>query len=182
MVKPRQDEPNLNSAYKNEHSAQIPVQIRTAESEIVRAIPIDILKTFEVRLQQKRILDPNHLSFGSIWFLAETEKNICLWRRGCSIAEEQRFNFYVNVPALVRKRISQLDSETVDSPFVNPLWGLVPPSTELLQLEKEYHLSFLSIWSKVEEHLLALRAIRDIIEWKTQPNANTTREVVILPG
>jgi hypothetical protein len=59
-----------------------------------------------------------------LWFLAETERNIFLWRQGKSLDDVEDYEFWVDIPSLITKRRVQLESPQGLNPFTNPNWGI----------------------------------------------------------
>lgn len=84
----------------------------------------NLLKTLETRLHQR--MDFPALpgkTFHPLWFLVETEINIFLWRNGFSLAEKDTFEFWLDIPRMIEKRLSSLHgSPKEESPFSNPGW------------------------------------------------------------
>lgn len=149
-------------------SAQnVPGGRRSLQAIPVTAILADILKTFEMQLIQKGILtSPPPGVSNPIWFLAEVEQNIFLWRSGYSIGDRDNFEFWIDIPALIKKRLNQLNNRDYENPFTNPLWGIDGTSDdneEHCELRKnmggkedKYLRDFLGAFTKIEAHAHAL--------------------------
>lgn len=99
---------------------------------------LGILKSIEHELQRRGLLSPEDTSPTPLWFIAETERNVFLWRTGQSLDDARKYSFWVDVPALVEKRRAQLDNPTDGNPFINPLWGSAPLDPSLLARERDY--------------------------------------------
>ncbi len=184
MVTPTKDHPSNFNLFKIEQPSNGNVQSsRDNPPTLARAIPIENFRSFEEKLQSRGLICSSSLSYGSLWFLIETEKNVFLWRRGLSLSAESEFRFYVDVRALVTKRLQQIrDSKKfgADTPFINPLWSISPPNEDALEFECRYLTTLESIWTKVEEHMLALKLIAELIEAQTKENQAIDRETVVL--
>jgi len=164
--------------YKNEH-CWAPSEHNCPNS----SLSIEVLRRFETILQERGLIpQPTILSFNPLWFLAETEKNIFLWRRGCSLIQQDEFAFRIDAKALVSKRLRQLQCCDHDTPFINPLWGLTPPDETTIQQEIEYLLAFMAIWERAEEHVTALGILSDALAKELGVQAqDEEREEVLLP-
>lgn len=116
--------------------------------------------------------------FTPLWFLAETERNVFLWRRGCSVIQEDEFEFWVNIEGLIAKRLKQLESTDSENPFLNPLWGYAPMDEETRLREKRYLLDLKNIVAALENHMHAL----SVIGSELCKEAKGKRELVVLPS
>lgn len=117
------------------------VQSCTTEASAIpiNTVTIDVLRSIEARLTERGFLpEPVGPSFGFLWFIAETERNVFLWRNGMSIADADRFEFWVNLPNLIEKRLRQLQLRDNDNPFINPLWGVSGQNGDHAKRELEY--------------------------------------------
>ena len=95
------------------------------------AILADVLKTLEVQFQRRGMLPSGTesgpgMAFHPLWFVAETERNVFLWRQGCSLIQQDEFEFWIDIEALISKRLNQLDSADPENPFLNPLLDTTP--------------------------------------------------------
>jgi len=148
--------------------------------KLQQAVLAEVLKTIEMQFQARGLIDPIEPgTFNPIWFLAETEQNIFLWRHGYSLVEKEDFEFWVNVEALLEKRLNQLSSFQPDNPFVNPLWGLALPDPELIHREVEYLHSFRRAFGKIEAHAHALSQVGNILKKELAPAGGPA--LVLLP-
>ncbi len=108
---------------------------------------------------------PKLESQGGIWFLAETERDIFLWRHGLSIKERIQFEFWIDIARLVDKRLTQLTLMGLDNPFFGGCD------------EREYLLAFLREFSRIAKYIHALnQAISVVTAEKYQE-----KPIILLP-
>lgn len=116
----------------------------------------EMLRQMEEQLIARGLLRKNPASqFNPVWYLAETERNIFLWKNGCSIIQLDEFEFWVDIPQLISKRLEQLNNFDKSNPLINPHWGLSTISEQDLEEEKNYLNNFLNLVSVVQDHLAA---------------------------
>lgn len=167
----------LNIPCKNEQSGG-----RFVQSVPTSAILMDALRSFEIQLQKRGMIDsPNAQIFNPIWFVAETERNVFLWRRGCSLIQQDEFEFWIDIDRLIEKRVEQLINCQSDSPFVNPLWGVSVLDKATAGREVEYLKSLQEIISKADDHLHALSRVSSMLQNELVPGSGE-REIVVLPA
>ena len=82
------------------------------------AILLGVLKAIEKELHRRGLLGNTVDQAMPLWFLAETERNVFLWRNGKSIDDCHAFSFWIDVPALIAKRRSHLSRCNGFNPFV----------------------------------------------------------------
>jgi hypothetical protein len=82
------------------------------------AILLGVLKAIEKELGRRGLLRPAVDQAMPLWFLAETERNVFLWRHGRSIDDCRAYNFWVDIPALIEKRRNHLSRCRGFNPFV----------------------------------------------------------------
>lgn len=141
----------------------------------------DMLKTLEEALNKRGILQREASDlFQPLWYIVETEKNVFLWKRGCSLIQQDEFEFWVDLPALIKKRQAQLERDDGLNPFVNHLWGLGAISTDAKTRELNYLGEFLSVVSDIQEHLCALSEVSKLLH--SHLNNLPEREHVVLPS
>lgn len=143
------------------------------------AVHLHLIKTLETEILNRRMLDGGSSLFNPLWFLAETERNVFLWRRGCSIIQEDEFEFWVDIPALIEKRLGQLSRFDGENPFMNPLWGLSIADKETATKEERYLQSLFELINDVLLHLEALSIAASRI--CREESAAGEKEVVVLP-
>ena len=69
------------------------------------AILYDTVRVFEQALAARGLIDTGlYRGVTPLWFLAETERNIYLWRRGLSLDQSDNFEFWVDLRALIDKQ------------------------------------------------------------------------------
>lgn len=143
------------------------------------AVLWEVLHGVEVQLQRKGLLpQPAPTSFNPLWFLAQTERNVFLWRRGCSLIDQDRFEFWIDVPALLEKRRRQIEKGDANNPFTNPLWGEAAEDPALAQRECEYLDQFAELMLQAAAHAHAL----SIMGSEIQRQLSGARERVVLPA
>lgn len=163
------------SSYSSVHNRAHIRQALPAE-----AMLLGLLKTVETRLQERRLignLAPQ--SCNPLWFLAETERNIFLWRRGCSIVQQDEFEFWVDPFLLINKRARQLARSDPENPFLNPLWGSVTSPLDGGQREVDYLEALARAFATLGGHPHALSVVGSLLA-EEQGEAGT-REIVLLP-
>ena len=167
--------PSKNEQTKSEQSS--PAELREKG-----AVLLDVLRTLEQELQKRGFLDSGgESSFNPLWFVAETERNVFLWRRGCSLIQKDEFEFWIDVRALIEKRLSALDRYDPQNPFVNPLWGEPATSLDSVTRERAYLEAFLGKLETLHGHAYALcevgsRVLRELCGEAAE------RERVLLPS
>jgi hypothetical protein len=145
----------------------------------VSAVLWDVLRGIEMELQRKGLLSPPApASFNPLWFVAETERNVFLWQKGCSLIDQDQFEFWIDIPKLVQKRIRQLERQDGNNPFTNPLWGQAEQDSSLVECEREYLEQFDELLSQIEGHAHAL----SIVGSEVQRELHGRRPRVVLPS
>lgn len=133
-----------------------------------------------MQLQKRGIIPcPAMQAFNPLWFVAETERNVFLWRRGCSLIQQDEFEFWIDLPKLIDKRLHQLASQN-DSPFVNPLWGISVLDKDSAKREQDYVRAFAEIQERISGHMNALSHIGSLLIRELVSAGD--REVVVLPA
>ncbi len=175
---PSTEHPATNSAEL--HKIERPNDLKSiqAASHLVLA---DTLRTLEEAFSAKGLLDrePQDI-FQPLWYLVETERNVFLWKRGCSIIQQDDFEFWVDIPALIQKRRRQLENADAHNPFVNSLWGIGTDTVESASRELNYLEEFLSLLADIQEHLCALCEATSQVQ--STLNGPPARERVVLPS
>ena len=146
------------------------------------AILLDSLKTLEIQLQHRDLLSQRDKAHSNqpIWFLAETERNIFLWRAGLSLADAKHFEFWVDIEELIKKRLNQLEQAGPDNPFLNPLWGSMVFDSQIAQNESEYLECFLNILNSIQNHANALSQVVSELMQEIDGKTNEKR-IILLP-
>lgn len=165
--------------FKNEHLGS-----KSAQSLPAWAVLLDVVRNLEIQFQKRGLLGPaGAFTHTPIWFLAETERNVFLWRNGLSLTEEASFEFWVDLRALVEKRLLHLNSrDQPDNPFLNPLWGIsaAPTQGDLAANEEQYLAAFSELARKIEEHIHALSHFGSVLQQKLNHGDNE-RHIILLP-
>ncbi len=145
------------------------------------AVHLSILRTLETELQKRDKLPQSTISQSiPLWFIAETERNIFLWRTGRSIIEKDNFEFWIDIPRLIDKRLNQLKSQDENNPFLNPYWGTTTPEGSLIHEETLYLNEFKTVIQNINIHLNAL-SIATSNALKTIIPGFSEKEPVLLP-
>lgn len=124
---------------------------------------LGVLKSVETELRKRDMLSAGTISVSPLWFLAETERNIYLWRNGKSIDDQQDFSFWIDITALISKRREQLKRASVLNPFTNPLWGASQFDNKLVEQERDYLDSFEDLVHSILKHAEALSVASETI-------------------
>ncbi len=169
----------VHSAYKSEHASDSisPKFPRTG-------ILLSVTKTFETRLIEKGILKiPNEGNFNPLWFLAETERNVYLWRNKQSLTNRDDYIFWLDINRLISKRLSQLENIDLQNPFLNN-FGIAGADRVNVNNEREYYLRFQEIYNQSEPHLTALSWISMIsfAYGAEEEKEFSDKKLVILPA
>lgn len=103
----------------NAATQQVRTRVRKNDQPLPEhAILLGVLKAIEKELQRRKLLGRSADQAMPLWFLAETERNIYLWRSGRSIDDCHEFSFWVDVPELIDKRRKHLSRCRGYNPFV----------------------------------------------------------------
>lgn len=146
------------------------------------AVLADVLRTVETQLASRGFLrEQRQGCFNPIWYLAETERNVFLWKRGCSVVQQDEFEFWIDIHALIEKRLRQLDSFDSQNPFLNPLWGVATADKDSAEYERQYLLSFAEAMRQIESHLHALSRLGSLLLSELEGESEG-RERVVLPA
>ncbi len=145
------------------------------------AITLEVLKLMETHLQRRNLLpSTTTTSFRYLWFVAETERNVFLWRNQLSLGDAGNFDFWVIVDELVQKRVSQLEQRDSENPFTNPVWGESSGSALNVTSEIKYLEMFHEIYKRSAAHAHALCKVMQGIS-KEMGMGLSERVPVVLP-
>ena len=146
------------------------------------ALLLSILKPLETHLQKRRLLRQATVGSSSpIWFSAVTERNVFLWRKGYSLREQDRFEFWVVPEKLIEKRIEQLRLiRSGDLQFITGTGGLPTLDVEGALREEEYLRCFLEIYNRIDGQAFVLSQVQLRIEQELAPKRGT-RIPICLP-
>ena len=141
------------------------------------AVLLHLLKTLEARLVERALVAAPRAAGSPLWFIAETERNVYLWRRGLSLKDASLFEVWIDIPTLLAKRLRQLRAETREpNPFTTGLWGA---EAEGIRDEEEYLLSFESAVTPLIAHAHALSKVGEALSREHSRNESLT--TIVLP-
>lgn len=172
--------------YNNHHSESLLTDMQILHTQArkkVRTPPagtmlFEILKPIEQELSSRELLGVPHSHIAPLWFIAETERNIFLWRKGQSIADHYRYSFWIDLHALIAKRKAQLRRNRGCNPFVGS--GSSEPHYAVSQ-EYEYLELFEGAAQSIIRYASAVSlASCDILDAMSPDKSQ--REIVILPS
>ena len=139
---------------------------------------LGVLKSVEQELSSRERLGIAQANATPLWFLAETERNIYLWRRGFSIADHEFFSFWIDIHALITKRKRQLRQTRGTNPFI--AFGN-PNSKSAAAKESQYLEAFEEISSTIIHYAGAVsEASQEMIE-QLNPQ-HPIQGIVVLPS
>jgi hypothetical protein len=176
----------INSRTAPESSKSLHINVQPSNKNVHttdrKALLLDILKTLEASLQQRGHLKfYKELGIHPLWFIAENERNIYLWRHGYSLSDLSKFEFWVDIENIAIKRIRQLKLTQDGFTQLSPAWGLGLPSEHDIQAEIDYLNSFLDITAKIEKHIYALSKAGFLLLNELNP-INEENTKVLLPS
>lgn len=175
MLSPEDLLQSHSKTYKNEQNSTNLVHKLTSVCCLM-----DLIKPFELELQRKHLLVTTaNSSQHPIWFLAETEMNVFLWRSGKSIEIKDEFEFWIDPQRLISKRLSQLELKSENNPFIGEVWSDGPYDRDQLEYEKCYLTNFLKHFEQARKHLHALSQVRQILEKELVDNSPKLKTVVL---
>lgn len=177
MIRENQHTKNAQESFKTVRYGDEP----TSQHIPTSAVLIEHFKTAENRLQAKSFVKNrrNHTII-PLWFLAETERNIYLWQNGFSLGDKDNFEFWIDGPRLIAKRIQQLNHYASDNPFLNPLWGSSTTDKDNIKYENDYLESLGLVLTKIWKHMHVISLLETYLTRKLNPEHQTT--IIILPG
>ena len=174
----------VNSQPKNNCPPQVFKTVQPADlfaPEVPQsALPLGVLKTLETQFQRRGFLrrldrDP----FYPLWFQAETERNVYLWRNGHSLTRQTDFEFWVDTDELIAKRLDQLESTADEAQFITAGFGLAVLDRDLAIKEREYLLTLGELLHKIQSHARALSQVGLIVEKEITSELSSRRRVVL---
>lgn len=140
---------------------------------------LGILKSIENELRSRELLGFSGAIPTPLWFLAETERNVFLWRSGQSLDDARKYSFWVNCQALIDKRREQLHHPQDHNPFINPLWGSGPIDSKLVDNELDYLDLLEDLSPTIFKRGATLSCASESLRLEMDPNA--TRMAITLP-
>lgn len=176
MINPAKESKKRALAYK---SVQTPY--KSVHDMPAGTILLESLKILESDLQKREALDLKTAGniLHPVWFSAETERNIFLWRSGFSLIDSEDFEFWVDIECLINKRLKQIENFDPENPFFNSLWGF-SSGGEQLSAERDYLRTFQEIITSIANHASALSAVTSLITREACED-NGGRKLILLP-
>ena len=114
-----------------------------------------------------------------LWFIAETERNVFLWRTSQSLDDARKYSFWVDIRGLINKRREQLSHPQDSNPFTNPLWGSGALDPSLVERERDYLDALEDLIPSAFRQAETLSRASESLRLEIAPEA--TRRVVIIP-
>ncbi len=137
------------------------------------------LKTLERLFQKRHLTKYEQTSFYPLWFVAETERNVFLWRNQLSLSDSDQFEFWIDPLKLISKREQQLLRLKPETPFFGPLW-MTGSRTEDTSREELLYLEQLVIDIKeMLPHLHALSFIGSRLEQEKSGGSEELIDIVL---
>lgn len=129
--------------FSSETEPQTPQNVRDEAHKIVPkqgsgVVLLGILKSVEQELLTRELVGDPGQEATPLWFIAETERNVFLWRSGKGLDDRSRFVFWVDIRALIAKRHSQLQRSGGFNPFIHSMIGAGSHDGHGTQVEKQY--------------------------------------------
>jgi hypothetical protein len=135
-----------------------------------------VLKAIETELCKRELLGPAGSLATPLWFIAETERNVFLWRNGKSIGDLRSYSFWIDIHKLIAKRRDQLGRTKGFNPFVNML-----PNSGGIEFEIRYLDALEEIADTIFVHAEALSRASERTRMEITADRPDERELVILP-
>ena len=140
---------------------------------------LGILKSIENELRKRQLLASTGTPPTPLWFLAETERNIFLWRNSKSLDDARLYSFWIDLVSLIEKRREQLETRQDHNPFINPLWGTAPLDPSLVQNENDYLDAIEDLLPTVFRRAESLSRVSEALRIEMAPHME--REDVVIP-
>jgi hypothetical protein len=143
-------------------------------------ILLGILKSVEQELRCRQLIGDPAQDATPLWFIAETERNVYLWRNGMSIDERAQFTFWIDIKALIAKRREQLRRSRGFNPFINSTTTLGTHESHGVQGEHQYLDCLEELASSIFKHAEALSHASESVRVELCPSS-ALRAHVTLP-
>ena len=178
MVSPIIQPPSEHILYKIE---QLPDKFVHRGKMPDQALLLDTIKPLEIELQKRRIIES---SLGStpvhpLWFIAETERNVFLWRNGFSLSHGEYFECWVDMNRLVEKRLGQLKRNDPNNPVSNSHFDEIEEIGEASTVEAQYLMAFKEAISSIAAPAHAIGMVAS--EVRRELIDGVKRPVILLP-
>lgn len=162
-----------------------PQKLRGSLGKIVTTAPpgtvlLGILKSVEAELRKRDLFGTILVETTPLWFIAETERNVFLWRSGRSIADHRDFAFWIDIRALIEKRRGQLNRATGFNPFICSMWNSPGEDTQALDQERDYLTALEDLLGSIFKHAEALSRASETVRAEIAPESHE-RVLVVLP-
>jgi len=141
---------------------------------------LGILKSVEQELLTREFVGDARLEATPLWFIAETERNVFLWRSGKSLDDRSRFIFWVDIRALIVKRRLQLQRSSGFNPFINSTTGGGANDEQGTQFERQYLDHVEEMIDTIFSHAETLSHASESIRLELSPDS-ASRVAVTLP-
>lgn len=143
-------------------------------------ILLGILKSVEQELRTRELVGDPAQEATPLWFIAETERNVYLWRNGRSIDDRAEYTFWVNIPALIAKRREQLRRSKGFNPFITSMTNLGGNESQGVYAEHHYLDSLEDLAGSIFKHAEALSHASESVRLELAPST-APRATVTLP-
>jgi len=143
---------------------------------------LGILKSIESELRKREHLWSAGTPPTPLWFIAETERNIFLWRTNQSLDDARKYSFWVNIRELITKRREQLSRPQDSNPFTNPLWGSGPLDPSLVERERDYLDALEDLIPNAFRKAETLSRASESLRLEIDPEAVRTAIIIPTPG
>lgn len=140
---------------------------------------LGILKSIENELRKREHLWSSGTPPTPLWFIAETERNIFLWRTNQSLDDARKYSFWVDIRGLISKRREQLSHPQDSNPFTNPLWGSGAMDPSLVERERDYLDALEDLIPNAFRKAETLSRASESLRLEIDPEA--VRAVIIIP-
>ena len=151
----------------------------TTQNLSTGCVLLGILKSIETELRKRNHLWSSGTPPTPLWFLAETERNIFLWRTNQSLDDARKYSFWVDIRGLISKRREQLSRPQDSNPFTNPLWGSGALDASLVERERDYLDALEDLIPTAFKRAEALSRASESLRLEIDPEAG--RSMVIIP-
>jgi len=143
---------------------------------------LGILKSIENELRKREHLWSSGTPPTPLWFIAETERNIFLWRTNQSLDDARKYSFWVDIRGLITKRREQLSRPQDSNPFTNPLWGSGALDPSLVERERDYLDALEDLIPIAFRKAEALSRASESLRLEIDPDAVRTAIIIPAPG
>lgn len=173
------------STISSELGPQTPQNLRDTPHEIVHPpgsgiVLLGILKSVERELLTRELVGDPRQEATPLWFIAETERNVFLWRSGKSLDDRSQFIFWVDIRALLIKRRAQLQRSRGFNPFIHSMLGAGNHNELAAQVERQYIDRVEEMIDSIFTHAETLSHASESIRLELSPDS-ACRKAIKLP-